>query len=88
MDNSVRTALFGQDNEREMILKELRDRAWKEREFLKDKDTIDREIKKARENLNKQQELRQLASDRDILFERYYCCNLDTKTLFIRPMKY
>lgn len=49
MEQSVRTALFGQDAEREMILKELKDRSLKEREYLKDKDTIDREIKKAKD---------------------------------------
>lgn len=49
MNKSVRVALFGQDAEREMILKELKDKAWKEREYLKDRDTIDREIKKAKD---------------------------------------
>lgn len=33
-----------------MILKELKDRTWKEREYLKDRDTIDREIKKAKDS--------------------------------------
>lgn len=32
-----------------MILKELKDRTWKEREYLKDRDTIDREIKKVKD---------------------------------------
>lgn len=53
MNQSVRVALFGQDQERELILKELKDRAWKEREYLKDKDFIDREIKKAKDNLQR-----------------------------------
>ncbi|CAD8177252.1 unnamed protein product [Paramecium octaurelia] len=70
MNSSVRVALFGQDQEREMILKELKDRTWKEREYLKDRDTIDREIKKAKD-AQRIQELKQLGSDRDILFERY-----------------
>lgn len=49
MDQQVRTALFGQDAEREMILKELRDRGLKEREYFKDKDVIERELKKAKD---------------------------------------
>lgn len=49
MDSVVRTALFGQDAEREMILKELKDRVNKEKEYFKDKDVIDREIKKAKD---------------------------------------
>lgn len=32
-----------------MILKDLRDRSFKEREYLKDKDMIDREIKKCKD---------------------------------------
>lgn len=69
MDQQVRTALFGQDAEREMILKELRDRGLKEREYFKDKDVIERELKKAKD-FARQQDLRQLGADRDIVFER------------------
>lgn len=45
MNKSVRTALFGQDEELEILLKESRERFMKEKEYLKDKDTIDREMK-------------------------------------------
>ena len=53
-----------------MILKDLRDRSFKEREYLKDKDMIDREMKKCKDQ-NRMQELRQIGSDRDLVYERY-----------------
>jgi hypothetical protein len=45
MSKSVRTALFGQDEEMEVLLKEVRERFMKEKEYLKDRDTIEREVK-------------------------------------------
>jgi hypothetical protein len=44
MARTVRTALFGQDAELEHILKEVRERPIKEKEFLKDRDVIEREL--------------------------------------------
>ena len=69
MSRVVRQALFGHDKELEELLREVRERSEKEREYFKDKDVIERElwVQKRKMEQAKTRELENLLNEREIL---------------------